>query len=87
MSSNSSGYRVRRQLSFQDVPYNGKLFYLDIRQPPLKHKITRRIVDLGGKIESFLSKEIDLILTDGDEKKKSVLELNKLKNIPLSRGE
>lgn len=56
----------RRRLDFTNVssPLYGKSFYLDLRKPLLREKVIKCIRVLGGKIEDFLCKEIDLLITD-----------------------
>ena len=90
--SPSSG-GVRRKLSFEKLPYSGKSFYLDIKNASVKTKISRRITDLGGQIETFLSKDVHLLITDKTEDKKSNINRKEglpnfpgSQKIPLSRG-
>ena len=93
--SPSSGGSARRKLSFV-LPFNGQSFYLDIKNASLKTRISRRITDLGGQIEDFLSKDVNLLITDKTEEKKNnnkkdgspsfpTIGSNNQK-IPLSRG-
>lgn len=55
---------TKRKLDFQNKALNGQTFYVDIKAETLRRKVTRRIKELGGCIEGFLSKDIDLVLTD-----------------------
>lgn len=88
MKPKSSSY-ARRSLTFQELPYAGKTFYIDVKSATAKSKIKQRILCLGGQIENFLSKDLSLLITDktatphakdGSSQKRSV------KSVPLSRG-
>lgn len=63
MSSHDSKY-AKRKLDFHDKPFDCKSFYIDIKAETARRKIVRRIKDLGGTVEGFLSKDIDLFITD-----------------------
>ena len=90
MTSSQDG--VRRKLDFVDRPYSRKTFYLDIRASQLKSKISKRIADLGGRVEEFLSKELHLVVTDRnqdneDKKRKTGSGVpDRRASLPLSRG-
>ena len=90
MKSTPNSGRARRQLSFANLPYHGKCFYLDIKNSSLKTRLSRRILDLGGQIENFLSKDINLLITEKIEEKgasKTGFQISVGKqNVPLSRG-
>ncbi|KAH3694274.1 hypothetical protein DPMN_081714 [Dreissena polymorpha] len=88
MSTRSSGFGARRSLSFADLPYVGKRFYVDVRSNAQRTKVIQRIQNLGGHIENFLSKDVDLLVTDAkDRKEQSGAGKNAAKqNLPLSRG-
>lgn len=60
----ASAKRVRRRLEFRDLPYEGKAFYLDIKSRSLKESVALQIRELGGKLETFLCREIDRLITD-----------------------
>ncbi|KAL4236137.1 Zinc finger protein [Mactra antiquata] len=66
MSFKSSGFRVKRSLSFtsKELPYASKTFYIDVKSCSLKAKLSQRILNLGGQIENFLSKDLTLLITD-----------------------
>jgi len=94
MSTKSSGFGARRQLNFIELPFAGKTFYTDVKSSSLKAKIIHRIQSLGGQVETFLSKDISLFITDREDKhgsgspeetsgkRKSFVNTN----VPLSRG-
>ncbi|KAK3090042.1 hypothetical protein FSP39_008748 [Pinctada imbricata] len=89
MTSSQDG--VRRKLDFAEKPYTSKTFYLDIKTCKMKLKVTKRISDLGGRVEEFLCKEIHQLITDrdpdeGTQKSKTVLNEKKV-GVPLSRGQ
>lgn len=94
MSTKSSGFGVRRQLNFIELPYARKTFYIDVKSTAQKTKLIQRIEALGGQIETFLSKEISLFITDRNGKTDSLSpEERQGKNkcfvsnsVPLSRG-
>ena len=65
MSSHDAKYaKSKRKLDFHDKPFYCKSFYIDIKAETARRKIVRRIKDLGGTVEGFLSKDIDLFITD-----------------------
>jgi hypothetical protein len=89
MKPKSSGLRARRSLSFEERPYAGKTFYLDVKSASAKSKISQRIQNLGGQIEDFLSKDLTLLITDKSSTKHSKDDYSQkqtTKNVPLSRG-
>lgn len=97
MSSKSSGFRVKRSLSFdsKELPYAGKTFYIDVKSSSLKTKIIQRVLNLGGQIENFLSKDLTLLITekrdygnrtDAEHENTQTSSLKHSKAIPLSRG-
>ncbi|XP_060553421.1 protein DBF4 homolog A-like [Ruditapes philippinarum] len=90
MKPKSSGLRARRSLSFEERPYAGKTFYLDVKSASAKSKISQRIQNLGGQIEDFLSKDLTLLITDKSSTKHSKDDYSQkqtTKNVPLSRGQ
>ena len=89
MNSTPSSGRARRKLSFAKLPYSGQSFYLDINNASLKARISRRVLELGGQIENFLSKDVDLLITEKKEDKAAKNGLTNFsgkQNLPLSRG-
>ncbi|KAM5158332.1 protein DBF4 homolog A [Mantella aurantiaca] len=50
-------------------PLVGKVFYLDVPSKILSEKFEKDIKDLGGTVESFLSKEISFLITSKKEAK------------------
>ncbi|XP_052774934.1 uncharacterized protein LOC128213358 [Mya arenaria] len=92
MSTKSSGFGARRQLSFAELPFSGRTFYIDVKSNAQRTKIIQRIQALGGIIESFLSKDISLLITDCHDNEKKFKDKNagfaaKGKSVPLSRGQ
>lgn len=82
----SSKY-TKRKLDFQNKALHGQTFYIDIKAETLRRKITRRIKDLGGCIEGFLSKDIDLVVTDKNQSElKKSQSAKSVETANLSRG-
>ncbi|NXG45999.1 DBF4A protein, partial [Psilopogon haemacephalus] len=50
-------------------PLTGKVFYLDIPSPVISEKIGRDLRELGGRVESFLSKDISYLVSNKKEAK------------------
>ncbi|KAM4689355.1 protein DBF4 homolog A [Discoglossus pictus] len=50
-------------------PFTGKVFYLDLTAKLLTERLEKDIKDLGGAVESFLSKEISYLITNKKEAK------------------
>lgn len=86
MKAKSSGLRARRSLTFEERPYAGKTFYVDVKSASAKSKISQRIHNLGGEIEDFLSKDLTLLITDKTSAKDNCSQKQTAKNVPLSRG-
>lgn len=92
MSTKSSSLSARRHLNFVEHPYVGKIFYIDIKTASIRTKVVQRIQTLGGQIESFLSKDISVFITDrhekrGDSPDESLERHSRInKCVPLSRG-
>ncbi|XP_048761860.2 dentin sialophosphoprotein-like [Ostrea edulis] len=80
---------ARRKLKFTSSSQT--VYYLDISSCKLRVKTVQRILSLHGKIEEFLSKEVNLVLTDRDaicteeEEIPSNTDV-KQRTMPLSRG-
>ncbi|CAC5407485.1 unnamed protein product [Mytilus coruscus] len=88
MNSNDAKY-AKRKLDFQDQPFHFKTFYLDIKAETVKRKVIRRIRELGGTVEGFLSKDVHLVITDkknGELERKSNKEVKTIEISNLSRG-
>lgn len=89
---------ARRKLNFKEKPWFDKIFYIDVRSENVKSKIAKRIKELGGQIEGFLTKDIHLLITDKtkndiEHEKKSRKENQHVSTttqnsfgMPLSRG-
>ncbi|KAK3606195.1 hypothetical protein CHS0354_010843 [Potamilus streckersoni] len=90
-----------RRLHFQGLPLKKKKFYVDIKSTSLKKKVCKRIADLGGEVDGFLSRDVHLLITDKDgggrlskrpdgEIQSRGLPLSSVQNnqlaLPLSRG-
>ncbi|XP_068748093.1 uro-adherence factor A-like [Montipora capricornis] len=57
--------RGKRKLEFQyDKPLKGKTFYLDLQGYRKISTLQAQIVELGGKVEEFLSKDIGCVVTN-----------------------
>jgi len=97
----SSLSQTRRQLDFREKPYQHKTFYLDVKADITRRKVIRRIKELGGQIEEFLSKDVKVLLTDtpvpeatgtvgggaDSTTDKAVSQAKeKMSSVPLSRG-
>ncbi|ESP01254.1 hypothetical protein LOTGIDRAFT_157428 [Lottia gigantea] len=69
---------VRRKLNFNDKSFALKSFYVDIRSVSVRNRVTKYIHDLGGRVETFLSKDIHVFVTDTKPTKRQnrVLQLN-----------
>ncbi|OWF34804.1 Protein DBF4-like A [Mizuhopecten yessoensis] len=87
---------VRRQLDFREKILTKTTFYIDIREDDLKKRISRRIRDLGGQVEGFLSKDVHILLTDSNNTSQKIGPSASLTpspdpetkiTVPLSRGE
>ncbi|NWW39238.1 DBF4A protein, partial [Panurus biarmicus] len=50
-------------------PLTGKVFYLDIPSNVISEKLGRDLKELGGRVESFLSKDINYLVTNKKEAK------------------
>ncbi|KFP81161.1 Protein DBF4 A, partial [Acanthisitta chloris] len=50
-------------------PLTGKVFYLDIPSNVISEKIEKDLKELGGRLESFLSKDINYLVTNKKEAK------------------
>ncbi|KFQ19446.1 Protein DBF4 A, partial [Mesitornis unicolor] len=50
-------------------PLTGKVFYLDIPSNVISEKIEKDLKELGGRVESFLSKDISYLVTNRKEAK------------------
>ncbi|XP_050189539.1 protein DBF4 homolog A isoform X2 [Myiozetetes cayanensis] len=50
-------------------PLTGKLFYLDIPSNVISEKLGKDLKELGGRVESFLSKDINYLVTNKKEAK------------------
>ncbi|NXP18108.1 DBF4A protein, partial [Scytalopus superciliaris] len=50
-------------------PLTGKTFYLDIPSNVISEKLGKDLKDLGGRVESFLSKDINYLVTNKKEAK------------------
>ncbi|XP_045157570.2 uncharacterized protein LOC123523891 [Mercenaria mercenaria] len=90
MKPKSSGLRARRSLTFEERPYAGKTFYVDVKSASAKSKISQRIQHLGGQIENFLSKDLSLLITDKNSTRQSRDDCSSkqaVKSVPLSRGQ
>ncbi|XP_063412459.1 uncharacterized protein LOC134695178 [Mytilus trossulus] len=88
MNLNDAKY-AKRKLDFQDQPFHFKTFYLDIKAETVKRKVVRRIRELGGTVEGFLSKDVHLVITDkknGELERKSNKEVKTIQISNLSRG-
>lgn len=88
MNSNDAKY-AKRKLDFQNQPFHFKTFYLDIKAETVKRKVIRRIRELGGTVEGFLSKDVHLVITDkknGELERKSNKEVKTIQISNLSRG-
>ncbi|XP_021343705.1 uncharacterized protein LOC110443667 [Mizuhopecten yessoensis] len=86
---------VRRQLDFREKILTKTTFYIDIREDDLKKRISRRIRDLGGQVEGFLSKDVHILLTDSNNTSQKIGPSASLTpspdpetkiTVPLSRG-
>lgn len=80
---------ARRKLKFTSSSQT--VYYLDISSCKLRVKTVQRILSLHGKIEEFLSKEVNLVLTDRDAISTEEEEIPsntdvKQRTMPLSRG-
>lgn len=84
--------QVRRQLDFREKVFTEKTFYIDIREEDLKKRISRRIHELGGQVEGFLSKDVHIMVTDSNNTTNNETRVASpsptlLNNkVPLSRG-
>ncbi|KAK9396189.1 protein DBF4A-like [Crotalus adamanteus] len=54
-------------------PLTGKVFYLDIPSNTLSEKIAKDLKELGGKVEEFLSKDINYLISNKKEAKFAAL--------------
>ncbi|KAM3823801.1 protein DBF4 homolog A [Vipera latastei] len=54
-------------------PLTGKVFYLDIPSNTLSEKIAKDLKELGGKVEGFLSKDINYLISNKKEAKFAAL--------------
>lgn len=50
-------------------PLTGKVFYLDIPSNVISEKLEKDLKELGGRVESFLSKDINYLVTNKKEAK------------------
>ncbi|XP_061192709.1 protein DBF4 homolog A-like [Saccostrea echinata] len=78
---------ARRKLQF--VPSSQTTYYLDISSDKVKAKAVQRILLLHGKIEEFLSKEVNLVLTDRNNIAKEEVptsDVTQKQLLPFSRG-
>ncbi|XP_033736590.1 uncharacterized protein LOC117324871 [Pecten maximus] len=88
--------QVRRQLDFREKILTQRTFYIDIREEDLRKRITRRVKDLGGQVEDFLSKDVNILLTDSNNTAQKICPTSLTPNaspdpdtkvaVPLSRG-
>lgn len=83
---------ARRKLQFvpsSQRPYYS--YYLDISSTKQRAKVVQRILALQGKIEEFLSKDVNLVLTDRNNISKEsetpeTSSVTQKQTLPLSRG-
>lgn len=80
---------ARRKLQF--VPSSQRTYYLDISSTKQRAKVVQRILALQGKIEEFLSKDVNLVLTDRNNISKEsetheTSSVTQKQTLPLSRG-
>ncbi|NXT10708.1 DBF4A protein, partial [Prunella fulvescens] len=54
---------------FKFKPLTGKVFYLDIPSNVISEKLGKDLKELGGRVESFLSKDINYLVTNKKEAK------------------
>ncbi|XP_069127690.1 uncharacterized protein [Argopecten irradians] len=86
--------QVRRQLDFREKILTKRTFYIDVREEELRKRIIRRVKDLGGQVEDFLSKDVNILLTDSNSTAQKACPLtpnaspdpDKKVAVPLSRG-
>ena len=62
---------ARRSLNFVENHLKGAKFYLNIKHEETFKKVVNRIAELGGQVEDFLSKEVDNLITDSQQKNRS----------------
>ena len=55
---------ARRRLRFCDEPYKNKTFYIDVKTKTMRSRVSSAVIQLGGTVESFLSKDIFMFVTD-----------------------
>ena len=80
---------ARRKLQFN--PSSQRLYYLDISSTKLRTKVIQRILASNGKVEEFLSKDVNLVLTDRNSIAKETEtcgngDVPQKPRLPLSRG-
>ncbi|XP_062566119.1 protein DBF4 homolog A-like [Saccostrea cucullata] len=78
---------ARRKLQF--APSSQTTYYLDISSDKVKAKAVQRILSLHGKIEQFLSKDVNLVLTDKNNIAKEEIpasDVTQKQLLPFSRG-
>ncbi|XP_041359975.1 uncharacterized protein LOC121376225 [Gigantopelta aegis] len=55
---------ARRRLQFCDEHYKNKTFYIDVKTKSMRSRVSSAVTQLGGTVESFLSKDIFMFITD-----------------------
>ncbi|XP_033103203.1 uncharacterized protein LOC117106002 [Anneissia japonica] len=61
------GQSGRRKLEFEHKPLHGKVFYFDLIKYKNSAKLQKDITALGGKVEEFLGKGINYVVTNRPE--------------------
>ncbi|XP_067678157.1 protein DBF4 homolog B-like [Haliotis asinina] len=89
---------ARRRLEFRSMPFKSKSFYVDVKSKPVRQRVEGYIRQLGGSVETFLSNDVHVCVSDSRPLTKRPSRLRgettldrddvskRKQDIPLSRG-